>query len=272
MLVTTTSMQVPFDRLGNAFKARLHYKQAKAMTKTAKCNLKVFLPTDLLSIYPSLEQKTMLLGTIARYCAIFKVDDLVFYDEGDTWKQKAFDIQVIQDVLQYIAMPQYLRRGSFSKTKTLSFAGLLPPLNTPNHPVEKEPLDKQLNKTDVIFRQGTVKSIEKRMCYVDIGLDEPVKMEKVPAWRVGDIVNLRITRQANSIEFVPVKPEDIPVYWGFTVQYDARPIEAIVAEQGTITCTIATSKWGKSFREINLSEELETKPNKRGFEPLFWTA
>jgi hypothetical protein len=239
------------------------------MSKTAKCNLKVFLPADLLSAYSSQEQKTVLLGTIARYCAIFKVTDLIFYEEGDTWKQKAFDIQLLQDVLQYIATPQYLRRGSFSKIKTLNSAGLLPPLNTPNHPVEKEPLNEQLDKNKIIFRQGKVESVEKKFCQVDIGLEELVKMDKAPSWRAGDIVNLRITRNNNLLEVFPVNPENIPVYWGFSVRYDTRPINEIVAEQETSTCTIATSRWGKNFQEINLRETLETEQGKRGLSLFF---
>jgi hypothetical protein len=239
------------------------------MSKTAKCNLKVFLPADLLSAYSSQEQKTVLLGTIARYCAIFKVKDLVFFDEGDTWKQKAFDIQLLQDVLQYIATPQYLRRGSFSKVKTLTSAGLLPPLNTPNHPVEKEPLDIQLEKNDVIFRRGQIENIKENTTFINIGLDQPLEMAKKPTWHIGDIVDIRITKNDNKIETEQVSPEDIPEYWGFTVRYDERPINEILDEEKPENYTIATSKWGIDYRSISLPEKLEKEPNKRGLSLFF---
>src|SRR5512136_2119921 len=92
-------------------------------------NLKVYLPTDLLRNITTIEQKTLLIGDISRYCAIYKVDEINLYDIPDSWKEKGFELTLIEDVLNYQMTPQYLRKYRFERRRTLSAVGLLHPLN-----------------------------------------------------------------------------------------------------------------------------------------------
>ncbi len=213
-------------------------------------NLKIFLPTDLLRNITTIEQKTLLLGDISRYCAIYKVDEINFYDIPDSWKEKGFELTLIEDVLNYQMTPQYLRKYRFERRRTLSAVGLLHPLNTPNHPVEKEKLDILLENGGVMYRQGIVVKLVGKVASIDIGLANPVEMHERNQLREGQMIDVKISRTEERIEVVPEERKNIPVYWGYIVNILDTPLPEIAETLKRIDITIATSKHGKLFKEI----------------------
>mmetsp|Transcript_1580 Transcript_1580/g.9751 ORF Transcript_1580/g.9751 Transcript_1580/m.9751 type:complete len:169 (+) Transcript_1580:158-664(+) len=79
--------------------------------------------------------KTALAGQIARAVTIFNVDEVVVYDDlydASTGHSKASTF--LARVLQYLEMPQYLRRALVPVHPDLKLCGTLPPLDAPHHP------------------------------------------------------------------------------------------------------------------------------------------
>lgn len=213
-------------------------------------NLKVFLPADLLRNITTIEQKTLLLGDLSRYCAIYKVDEINIYNVPEDWKEKGFELMLIEDVLNYQMTPQYLRKHRFERRKTLSAAGLLHPLNTPNHPVEKESIGTLLDKDTVFYRQGIVTKIAGKEAQVDIGLEMPLEIRTKIQLKEGDQINVKISRNEGRIEAILVEEKNIPFYWGYVVNVLDTPLLDILKTLKLTDITIATSKYGKFFREI----------------------
>ncbi|CAI7802268.1 unnamed protein product [Closterium sp. NIES-53] len=125
-------------------------------------------------------------GQIARAAVIFKVHEIVVYDdwdaEGDSsaprgWRGERFSGSAgsfLARVLQYLDTPQYLRRALIPLTPDLRLAGLLPPLDAPHHARMHEWPE---------FREGVVvaegEGEEARTvgsCAVDVGLQQRVRV------------------------------------------------------------------------------------------------
>ncbi|MEX2684441.1 MAG: putative RNA uridine N3 methyltransferase [Candidatus Sigynarchaeota archaeon] len=212
--------------------------------------LKVFLPADLVRNVTSIEQKTLLLGDLSRYCAIYKVDEINIYDVPENWKEKGFELMLIEDVLNYQMTPQYLRKYRFERRKTLSAVGLLHPLNTPNHPVEKEAIGRLLDNDLVLYRQGIVIKLSGDVAHVDIGLEKPIVVHTNIPLNLGQLVDAKINRTGKKIEAVIIEKKSIPFYWGYSVNIIDAVVPGILKSIEQTDVTIATSKYGRSFGEI----------------------
>jgi predicted SPOUT superfamily RNA methylase MTH1 len=67
----------------------------------------IAVSSSLVSEAPHLREKTRIIGEVARAAALYRVDDVHIYrDEPD-------EGHLIQQVLNYIETPQYLRRQLF---------------------------------------------------------------------------------------------------------------------------------------------------------------
>ncbi|CAI5461127.1 unnamed protein product [Closterium sp. Yama58-4] len=105
----------------------------------------IAVPGSIIDNTQSLERATAVAGQIARAAVIFKVHEIVVYDdwdaEGDSsaprgWRGERFSGSAgsfLARVLQYLDTPQYLRRALIPLTPDLRLAGLLPPLDAPHH-------------------------------------------------------------------------------------------------------------------------------------------
>ena len=91
--------------------------------------LAIALPDSSLNDEKTLENKTRKIAIIARACGIFKVDEIIIYKDG---KENEQDSKLMHTIFKYLSTPQYFRRRIFPKSNLLKFAGLLPPLKTPN--------------------------------------------------------------------------------------------------------------------------------------------
>lgn len=109
----------------------------------------IAVPGSIIDNAQSQELRTYLAGQIARAACIFKVDEVVVFDDygvtSSNPKRSRLDetseegeqirhccVQLAR-ILQYLECPQYLRKFFFPLHKDLKFSGLLNPLDAPHH-------------------------------------------------------------------------------------------------------------------------------------------
>ena len=110
--------------------------------------ISVAIPESALSDESLKLDKTRKISVLARACAIFKIDTIYVYQEGN-YKE---DGNLLVTILKYLETPQFLRRRLFPKMNELKFAGVLLPLKIPSHSTPANP--KKINTGDV--REGVV--------------------------------------------------------------------------------------------------------------------
>ena len=125
--------------------------------------ISVAIPESALSDESLKLDKTRKISVLARACAIFKIDTIYVYQEGNYRE----DGNLIVTILKYLETPQFLRRRLFPKMNELKFAGVLLPLKIPSHSTPANP--KKINTGDV--REGVVVSIKGKR-FVDVGINE----------------------------------------------------------------------------------------------------
>lgn len=109
--------------------------------------ISIAIPGSVLENAQSAELRTYLAGQIARAGCIFKVNEIVVYDdyadEANAKKatlQDSVSLKTVRQccvqlgrMLQYLECPQYLRKYFFTIHNDLKYAGLLNPLDAPHH-------------------------------------------------------------------------------------------------------------------------------------------
>jgi len=91
--------------------------------------ISVAIPTSSLQDESLKIDKTRKISVLARACAIFQIDTIYVYQEGNNGSDGSF----ISMILKYLETPQFLRRRLFQKVNDLKFAGVLQPLKIPSH-------------------------------------------------------------------------------------------------------------------------------------------
>lgn len=119
--------------------------------------ISIAVPGSILDNAQSQELRTYLAGQIARAACIFKVDEVIVFDDdsaasgpmnakrgkletnenSDGNEESSETVQYcclqLARILQYLECPQYLRKDFFPIHKDLKFSGLLNPLDAPHH-------------------------------------------------------------------------------------------------------------------------------------------
>lgn len=208
-----------------------------------KKRLAVAIPASTISDTPHLREKTAKVGLIGRAAAIFRVDEIVVYPDNHSVDQER-DIDFIALLLDYLETPQYLRKRRFRIEPRLQYAGILPPLRTPHHPVSGKTRDLKAG----MYREGYVLSEAKDGLLVDIGVEQPAVLRETQH-AVGDRLTLQVVNAAERVEVQTVDREDIEAYWGFRVQATDKPFGQFVADGG-YDLTIATARLGVSFKNV----------------------
>lgn len=121
----------------------------------------IAVPGSILDNAQSHELRTYVAGQIARAACIYKVDEVIVFDdkgeitEDEKKKLRRDDVLgearpgclQLARILQYLECPQYLRKYFFPIHKDLQYAGLLNPLDAPHH----------LRQQDAsLYREGVV--------------------------------------------------------------------------------------------------------------------
>jgi methyltransferase len=215
-----------------------------------KKKLVIAIPASTISDTPHLREKTSKIGLIGRAAAIFRVDEIIVYPDNPKANQSE-DLDFIALLLNYLETPQYLRKRLFKIEPRLQFAGILPPLRTPHHPVSGKTRDLKIGE----YHEGLVYSQTKDGLLVDIGVEQPAILREMQ-YSAGERLTLQVVNVGSRIEVQAVKRDDVPLYWGFRVHVDKRGF-ARLATEGGFDLVIATAKLGSKFTSV--ASDIEKK-------------
>jgi len=204
--------------------------------------LAVAIPASVVSDTPHLREKTSKIGLIGRAAAIFRVDEIVVYADNPKVNQGR-DVDLIAVLLEYMETPQYLRKRLFKIEPRLQYAGILPPLRTPHHPLNGKAANLKVGE----YREGVVLSETKEGLLVDIGVEQPALLRE-KQFAVGKRVTLQIVKAGKQIEVQAVSHE-VPTYWGYTVTVERHSLKRLV-ESRKFDLTVGTSIKGATWKGI----------------------
>jgi len=208
-----------------------------------KKKLSIAVPASIVSDVPHLREKSSKVGLVGRAAAIFRVNEIIVYPDNPRVNQ-AGDTDLIATLLAYMDTPQYLRKKLFKLKPELRYVGVLPPLRTPHHP-----LNRKMNKLKVgEYREGVTLSKRKNGIFVDIGVGKPAFIPNTEL-STGKRVTVRITRVDKRVEAELASRDEIPEYWGYTVTAEKLPFGKMVKTRG-FDLTVATSKHGVPFAKV----------------------
>lgn len=214
------------------------------------------IPASIVSDVPHLREKTSKIGLIGRAAAIFRVDEIIVYLDNPRVNQKA-DVNLIATLLSYMETPQYLRKRLFGLKPELRYAGVLPPLRTPHHPLNRKM--RKLKSGE--HREGVVLSKTDAGVLVDIGVEQAavIRNKRLP---VGKRVTVKVTKVDKWVEAETVNRDEIAEYWGYRITKQNMPFVRTV-KKGGFDLSIATSKYGVPFAEVaeKIGEKWETANN-----------
>lgn len=195
-------------------------------------SLSILLPSSLAIDASDLRSKTAKIGQIARAASVFRADQIVIYRDPDL-----DETELIERILNYAETPQYLRKHLFPLAGDLRYAGTIPPLRTPHHPLDAE----KIEIGDI--RVGVVVRVHENGSWVDIGSKRSaflnVSMQK------GERVNVQVTSN-KPLKAVPVDDDEITGYWGYSVAR-AGSLSGALTQTQTPGLRIATSRYGESI-------------------------
>jgi predicted SPOUT superfamily RNA methylase MTH1 len=208
-----------------------------------KKKLSIAIPASTISDTPHLREKTAKIGLIGRAAAIFRVNEIVVYPDKPKVDQ-CRDMDFMALLLSYLETPQYLRKQLFKLEADLEFAGILPPLRTPHHPLSGKTKHLQVGE----FREGVVLSEIKEGLLVDIGVQQPALLRQ-KEFAVGNRLTLQVVNVGKNIEVQAANRKDVPVYWGYRVRVEKRSFGHLVADGG-FDLKIATARVGDYFMDV----------------------
>jgi hypothetical protein len=201
--------------------------------------LSIAIPASVISDTPHLREKTAKIGLIGRAAAIFRVNEIIIYHDNRKADQYQ-NADLIALLLRYMETPQYLRKRLFEMDPRLQFAGILPPLRTPHHPLSGKTVDLK----EGAYREGVVLSQAKEGLLVDIGAEQPALLRE-KQFTVGERLTLQIVNVAGQIEVQTAKRDEISEYWGYSVTSDMeKHALTTLLLSGRFDLIIGTSKKG----------------------------
>jgi predicted SPOUT superfamily RNA methylase MTH1 len=203
----------------------------------------IAIPASFISDIPHLREKTFRTGLVGRAAAIFRIDEVIVYPDMPNVDQTR-DVELIVLILSYIETPQYLRKKLFRIRSELRYAGVLPPLRTPHHPVIN-----RLKKLDIgEYREGIVVSSSTKGSFVDVGVEQPalIQRKQLP---LNTRVTVEITRLQKQFLAILVSREKPKTYWGYKVATSNVPLGQLVKRRG-FDLVIMTSRMGKAIIEV----------------------
>lgn len=206
--------------------------------------LSIAIPASLVSDVPHLREKTFKIGLIGRASAIFRVDEIIVYPDKPDQDQSR-ETCLIATILSYLETPQYLRKFLFKIMPELGYAGVLPPLRTPHHPLQNR--SKDLKKGE--YREGAVVSSDAKGIHVEIGVEQPVSVlgARVP---VNRRVTVKILETGKPLRATLVNTDEVKVYWGYRVDVSKVPFGKKVKAK-LFDIVIATSRLGEPLMKVS---------------------
>ena len=192
---------------------------------------------------------------IARAAAIFRVNEIVVFPDSLDESQKR-DRNLIVTLLSYVETPQYLRKRLFKLKPELRYAGILPPLRTPHHPLERRARKLKLGE----YREAAVMSVTKEGSFVDIGVDRPLLIPDTKL-SVNRRVTVKVTETGTQPTLCLANKGEIKSYWGYTVK-SSKSSFGQLTKTGHYDLVIATSKLGTPLAQV--TDEVAERWKKSG--------
>jgi len=211
------------------------------MRRTQK--ISIAIPASFVSDTPHLREKTFRIGLVGRAAAIFQTYEIIVYPDMLNVDQTR-DTELLALILSYMETPQYLRKKLFKIRPELRYAGVLPPLRTPHHPLIKRL--KKLNIGD--YREGVVVSSSTKGSFIDVGVEKPAFIlgKKLPP---NTRVTVKIAQLQKQFLATLASREEIGTYWGYKVTVSDFPFGQLIKKQN-FNLVIATSRKGKQITQV----------------------
>jgi predicted SPOUT superfamily RNA methylase MTH1 len=208
-----------------------------------KNKLSIAIPASTISDTPHPREKTAKIGLIGRTAAIFRVNEIIVYPDNLKVDQHR-DLDYIALLLNYLETPQYLRKALFKLDPDLEFAGILPPLRTPHHPLSGKTKHLQVGE----YREGVVLSETREGLFVDIGVQQPAVLRQ-KQFALGERLTLQVINIGRQIEVQAANRDDVPQYWGYQVRVEKRSFGQLMVDRD-FDLKIATAKVGDNFIDV----------------------
>ena len=200
--------------------------------------LAVAIPSSILDTQHKPILKTYLVGQISRALAVFRVSEIIIFNEFAAWEPKEDELFSSQKQWQsntsFIARnllltecPQWLRIALFPLHNDTRDCGALPPLMLPSHPLSSD-LPKYREAVVIADPEHADQGVSS---FANCGLENSVKLEQeLP-------VGIRVTIKMDESTYETEQPTGEPVsmseaksdgtYWGYTVRTAGSLSEAI---------------------------------------------
>lgn len=189
----------------------------------------IALPGTIIDNTQSFELATRLAGQIARAVTIFRIDEVVVFENnhdsmddstitaGNDADENESGASFLIRILKYLETPQYLRKALFPRHNSLRSVGLLPPLDAPHH----------LRKHEwAPYREGVTlmqRAPSSGCTLVDVGLSKNVVIDQVlePGTRVTVAMGTdrHLDDQPRQVVASSKPLEELGMYWGYKVRY-----------------------------------------------------
>jgi len=135
----------------------------------------------------------------------------------------------------------------------LQYAGTLPPLRTPHHPLADKVSELRIDE----FREGVVISHTNEGSLVDIGVEQPA-LVKDAKLKASTRITVRIVNTDKQPKAVLSNREEIKTYWGYQVTVSPQSLGQMLKNR-RFDLVIATSRKGKPINTV--LNELKTSWN-----------
>lgn len=208
-----------------------------------KEKLAIAIPASIVSDTPHLREKTFKIGLIGRAAAVFRVNEIIIFMDRPRQKQEK-ELKLIGTILAYMETPQYLRKKLFKLTPELRYAGILPPLRTPHHPLTDKSSELRIGE----IREAIVVSTAEKGVFVDVGVEKPAFIPEARL-KIGRRVTVKIIQRNGILKASLTKPEDAGEYWGYIVKAYRLGLGQILKKR-KFELKIATSRYGKPLWEV----------------------
>ena len=204
--------------------------------------LSIAIPASVVSDTPHLREKTSKIGLIGRAAAIFKINQIIIYPDLEIRIQER-EIALTSKLLNYMETPQYLRKTLFKIDPQLQYAGILPPLRTPHHPLCQ---GGSLRVGE--YREAVALSHTTEGTLVEVGLSRSgiIVGQRIP---VGKRVTTRVKKTDGKVELELADRNEIRDYWGYTVT-EWRGTLGRLFQNREFDLQLATSRYGLPFIDV----------------------
>lgn len=208
---------------------------------TPPFTISIAVPGQFLNNAQSAELRTYMAGQIARAATLYRVDEIIIYDEScrmtdeavnayynGTWQGNLIPAETnyegcfyLAKILEYLECPQYLRKDLFPIQKPLKNAGLLNPLDAQHH--------LKYDEKTLRFREGVVlkkRSKDGRGPICNIGLEKEFEIDsdavQLPPYTRVTVEIKNLTEQCKlyrgSITSGATVTRETGLYWGYSVR------------------------------------------------------